>query len=61
MGVSYDNLRHYSQAIRCYKSALKVDPKLDYIYNNLGYSYLLKNKLDEAIVAFKKAIKLNAG
>jgi tetratricopeptide (TPR) repeat protein len=35
MGVSYDNLRRYSQAIRCYQSALKLDPKLDYVHNNL--------------------------
>ena len=59
MGVSYDNLGRYSQAIGCYQSALKLDPKLDYVYNNIGYSYLLKNELDAAIVAFQKAIELN--
>ncbi|MDH4009587.1 MAG: tetratricopeptide repeat protein [Desulfobacterales bacterium] len=59
MGVSYDNLGHYSQAIGCYRSALKLDPALDYVHNNLGYSYLLKNNLDAAIAAFQKAIELN--
>jgi len=59
MGVSYDNLGHYSQAIGCYRGALKLDPKLDYVHNNLGYSYLLKNELDAAIAAFQKAIELN--
>jgi hypothetical protein len=59
MGVSYDNLGRYSQATGCYRSALKLDPKLDYVHNNLGYSYLLKNELDAAIVAFQKAIELN--
>ena len=28
MGVSYDKLGHYSQAVGCYRSALKLDPKL---------------------------------
>ena len=39
MGVSYDNLGSYSQAIGCYQSALKLEPKSDYVYNNLGYCY----------------------
>jgi tetratricopeptide (TPR) repeat protein len=59
MGVSYDKLGHYTQAIGCYQSALKFDPALDYVHNNLGYSYLLKNELDEAITAFQRAIELN--
>jgi hypothetical protein len=29
------------------------------VYNNLGYSYLLKKELDAAIAAFQKAIELN--
>jgi tetratricopeptide (TPR) repeat protein len=29
------------------------------VHNNLGYSYLLKNELDPAIMAFQKAIELN--
>jgi len=59
MGVSYDNLGHYTQAIGCYRSALKLDHTLDYVHNNLGYSYLLQNELDAAITAFHKAIELN--
>jgi tetratricopeptide (TPR) repeat protein len=39
--------------------ALNLDPNLDYLHNNLGYSYLLQGNLDEAILAFQKAVALN--
>ena len=41
IGVSYDSLGEFSRAIEAYNAALKVDPKLDYVNNNLGFAYLL--------------------
>jgi tetratricopeptide (TPR) repeat protein len=38
---------------------LQIDPKLDYVYNNLGYSYLLKGDPQKAAKAFQQAIALN--
>lgn len=59
LGVSFDYLRDYNQAIHFYKLALAINSNLDYVYNNLGYSYLLYGKYDLAIEAFHKAISLN--
>lgn len=59
MGISYDQLRDFSQAGQCYEAALKLGSDLDYVYNNRGYSYLLQGRHDLAIEAFKKAITLN--
>jgi tetratricopeptide (TPR) repeat protein len=39
---------------------LQIDPKLDYVYNNLGYAYLLKGDPQNAADAFQQAIALNA-
>lgn len=59
MGISYDYLGDYNNAIKSYKLALKINPDLDYVHNNLGYSHLLNGNLDSAIDAFQKAIVLN--
>jgi Flp pilus assembly protein TadD len=59
MGISFDYLGGYNQAIHFYKLALAINSNLDYVYNNLGYSYLLSGKYDLAIEAFHKAISLN--
>jgi tetratricopeptide (TPR) repeat protein len=59
LGVSYDRLKKYDLAQDAYKAALKINPTLDYVYNNLGYSNLLKGNLQEAALAFEKAIVLN--
>jgi len=40
---------------------LAVDQGLDYVFNNLGYSYLLQGSLDLAIENFKKALNLDSG
>ena len=59
LGISYDLLGKYDQAIEAYREALKIDPNLDHVYNNLGYSYLLRGEVGEAVKAFKSAIALN--
>ncbi len=50
---------NYDLAVKSYKFALQLNPDLDYVHNNLGYSYLLNGDLDAAIDAFQKAIALN--
>jgi tetratricopeptide (TPR) repeat protein len=59
LGVSYDQLWDYKNAIHFYKLAIKIDPDLDYVHNNLGFAYLLSSDYDRAIEAFRKAIALN--
>jgi tetratricopeptide (TPR) repeat protein len=59
LGVSYDQLWDYKNAIHFYKLAIKMNPDLDYVHNNLGFAYLLSGDYDRAIEAFHKAIALN--
>jgi tetratricopeptide (TPR) repeat protein len=59
LGISYDLLGKYDEAVGAYREALKIDANLDFVYNNLGYSYLLKGDVQEAVKAFKSAIALN--
>ena len=60
LGVSYDFLKQHDSAIDAYKAALKINPELDYVHNNIGYSNLLKGDLKAATKAFEKAIAINA-
>jgi tetratricopeptide (TPR) repeat protein len=59
MGVIYDILRDFPRAVEAYKRALKLNPNLAYVQNNLGYSYLLQGNLDSAIESFKAAIVMD--
>jgi lipoprotein NlpI len=59
LGVSYDLLGDYKNAIHFYKLALKIDPNLDYVHNNLGLAYLFYGREDSAIASFQKAIALD--
>jgi tetratricopeptide (TPR) repeat protein len=59
MGVTYDILKDFPRAIEAYKRALRLNPNLAYVQNNLGYSYLLQGNFDSAIDAFKAAIILD--
>lgn len=59
MGVSYDLMGDFSNAVASYREALKINPELDYILNNLGYSYLLQGDLASAVETFKKAVELH--
>lgn len=59
MGVSYDSLGEFANANQSYKSALALNPNLDYALNNLGCSSFLQGDLDSAIEYFKSAIALN--
>jgi tetratricopeptide (TPR) repeat protein len=60
LGVSYDQLGDYKNAVYFYKLALKIDSNLDYVHNNLGLAYLHYGRYDSAIASFEKAIALNA-
>jgi TPR repeat/Tetratricopeptide repeat len=59
MGVSLDLMGNYKDASQSYKKALELDQGLDYVHNNLGYSYALQGMNDEAIEEYRKAIELN--
>lgn len=59
LGESYRKIGNDSLAINYYNLALKEDTVLSIGYNNRGTYFLNKNKLNEAIADFEKAIKIN--
>jgi len=55
----FQKLQQYDRAIKSYKSVLKIDPKKDIAYYNLGIIYGNQKKYTQAINAYKKSLKLN--
>jgi len=55
----YQKKQQYTNAIKTYKEVLKLNPKKDIAYYNLGIIYGNQKKYDLAIKAYKKSIKLN--
>jgi Tfp pilus assembly protein PilF len=60
LGISYDLLSKFGNALLSYETAISLDPAQAYLYNNLGYSWLVQGNPDRAISAFQKAISLNS-
>lgn len=61
IAVSLDQMGEHERAQEYYRAALAIKPDLDYLYNNLGYSYLLQERYEEAADAFEKANTLAGG
>lgn len=60
LGMSFDALEKFDDAISSYETALKYDYKDKYlVYNNLGVSYGKKKSLSLAIAAFQRSLNLN--
>lgn len=56
MGVSYDFLKEFEKASRCYEAALQLDPETANVYyNNIGQSLFEQGKYAQAIEAFQQA------
>ncbi len=55
----FQKLQQYDRAIKSYKAVLKIDPKKDIAYYNLGIIYGNQKKYTQAINAYKKSLKLN--
>ena len=49
----------FDEAIRCYKKALFIEPKLAEAWNNLGNAYGLKFEYKNALYAFDKALAID--
>lgn len=59
MGVSYQMLGDFKDAIRCYKASLKLQSANPSALNNLGTAQELLGNLPAAEREFRKAIRLN--
>lgn len=59
LGNAYLKKKKYEDAISYYKQSIALDPKFADCYNNLAYTYMVKNlKFDEAIRYAKRALEL---
>ncbi len=55
----FQKQQQYDSAIKSYKAVLKINPKKDIVYYNLGIIYGNQKKYAQAINAYKKSLKLN--
>ncbi len=59
LGVAYKKNENYDAAIACYKAAIEIDPKLDYLYINLANALKTIHCFKEAIDNYQQALALN--
>jgi len=56
---SYQKKQYYTKAVETYNEIIKLDPKKDIAYYNLGIIYGNQKKYEKAISAYKKSLILN--
>jgi Putative Zn-dependent protease, contains TPR repeats len=61
IGVSYDAMEQYANAIPPLLESIRLDPNYGYARSQLGYSYMFLGQTDKAIASFKEAIRLKPG
>ena len=57
LGMLYDDLGRYDEAIVAYRAALKIRPAEASILNNLGVAYYLKKDYPQAIETLERALR----
>lgn len=58
MGISFQMLFDLEDAMRCYQSSLKLDPKNVSVLNNLGTVYDSQKDYGKAVKMYRKALKI---
>jgi tetratricopeptide (TPR) repeat protein len=58
-GVFFETIGNIELARYEYEKALKINPYIGEIYNNIGVLYQIEGKFDEAITYYKKAVSVN--
>ena len=61
LGASYDRLGRFDQSDRVYATLYAISGPTAQYYNNLGYSYMLRGNLTQALSNFRKAKALDPG
>ena len=59
LGIAYDELGKYKEAIESYKQAIRIDPDFALAHVNLGDAYAELDKYEEAIESYKQAIEID--
>ena len=57
--LALDSLQKYPEAIAAYNKAIAIDPDYLWAWNNRGEAYAELGKIEQAMVDFEKAIKLD--
>ncbi len=59
LGITYDRIGRYEEAIDELKEALRLDPGYIEVHNNLAVTYDKMNRFEEAIAELEEALRLN--
>jgi len=59
MGVAYQLMFNPDDAVKCYQTALKLDPKNAVVLNNLGTIYVSQKQYSTAERTYRKAARLD--
>ena len=58
-GMEFEDMREFTEAINCYKQALKIDPRNLSAWIKIGELYSHTNNIDEAMTIFHKVLELD--
>jgi tetratricopeptide (TPR) repeat protein len=61
LGIAYQLMFNFNDAVRCYKASLKIDPNNPHVYNNLGTIYDGLQQYRNAERMYRKSLKLEPG
>jgi len=59
MGIAYQLMLDLNDAMHCYKTSLKLEPKNPNVLNNLGTTYDAMKDFHQAEKMYRKALKIN--
>lgn len=59
LGIIRDEMGQWTEGEKAHRGALALDPKSDFLHNNLGYNLLIQQRHDEAAREFEEALRLN--
>ena len=60
LGVAYTNLKHYTDAIEAYRTALRIRPDYANAWYNLGVAYANLNRTTDAIAAYRETLRIKS-
>ena len=59
LAIVFSAVGRHDEAVRELQAAIALAPHLGYLHNNLGYLYMLRGALPEAVKAFEEAKRLD--
>ena len=61
LGITYDKLGRYEEAVGHLTEALRLNPGYTEVHNNLAVTYYKTGRYDEALLELQEALRLNPG